>query len=113
MIRRPPRSTLFPYTTLFRAKVRRILRRARNEGGPNGGAECGDGPCIRRRAAVLAAAVDGATAGEDPQDRRAAGGKPRDRGALDRDRQIGPARDRLRRGAEPRDRVSLRVRTVR
>src|SRR2546430_9703711 len=25
MIRRPPRSTLFPYTTLFRSKVREIL----------------------------------------------------------------------------------------
>src|SRR3712207_7156212 len=27
MIRRPPRSTLFPYTTLFRSEVRRPLRR--------------------------------------------------------------------------------------
>src|SRR3712207_7555775 len=27
MIRRPPRSTLFPYTTLFRSGVRRGLRR--------------------------------------------------------------------------------------
>src|SRR2546423_12455809 len=26
MIRRPPRSTLFPYTTLFRSLVRRLLR---------------------------------------------------------------------------------------
>src|SRR3712207_2629908 len=26
MIRRPPRSTLFPYTTLFRSVIRRILR---------------------------------------------------------------------------------------
>src|SRR3712207_8243165 len=26
MIRRPPRSTLFPYTTLFRSSVRRHLR---------------------------------------------------------------------------------------
>src|SRR5258707_12059092 len=25
MIRRPPRSTLFPYTTLFRSKVHRII----------------------------------------------------------------------------------------
>src|SRR5215208_7391991 len=25
MIRRPPRSTLFPYTTLFRSRVRRLL----------------------------------------------------------------------------------------
>src|SRR3712207_8822034 len=27
MIRRPPRSTLFPYTTLFRSDVRRMLLR--------------------------------------------------------------------------------------
>src|SRR3712207_6931370 len=26
MIRRPPRSTLFPYTTLFRSEFRRVLR---------------------------------------------------------------------------------------
>src|SRR2546425_3746627 len=26
MIRRPPRSTLFPYTTLFRSQVRRAVR---------------------------------------------------------------------------------------
>src|SRR2546430_13018106 len=28
MIRRPPRSTLFPYTTLFRSVERRVLHRA-------------------------------------------------------------------------------------
>src|SRR2546429_7384590 len=28
MIRRPPRSTLFPYTTLFRSKVPRFIRSA-------------------------------------------------------------------------------------
>src|SRR3712207_9258648 len=32
MIRRPPRSTLFPYTTLFRSQVRREL--AVHAGGP-------------------------------------------------------------------------------
>src|SRR3712207_9066387 len=26
MIRRPPRSTLFPYTTLFRSQLRQVLR---------------------------------------------------------------------------------------
>src|SRR2546429_5205859 len=31
MIRRPPRSTLFPYTTLFRSWTGRSLRRARDE----------------------------------------------------------------------------------
>src|SRR5687768_17836168 len=29
MIRRPPRSTLFPYTTLFRSRRRRRVRRTR------------------------------------------------------------------------------------
>src|SRR2546425_8181790 len=29
MIRRPPRSTLFPYTTLFRSKLRHEFRHAR------------------------------------------------------------------------------------
>src|SRR3712207_7527219 len=29
MIRRPPRSTLFPYTTLFRSRHRRDIRRKR------------------------------------------------------------------------------------
>src|SRR5256886_16276401 len=33
MIRRPPRSTLFPYTTLFRSLLRRLLR-ARGAAGP-------------------------------------------------------------------------------
>src|SRR3712207_7712919 len=28
MIRRPPRSTLFPYTTLFRSEVTKVYRRA-------------------------------------------------------------------------------------
>src|SRR2546429_2008722 len=30
MIRRPPRSTLFPYTTLFRSKIRELLARPEN-----------------------------------------------------------------------------------
>src|SRR5260370_5788245 len=33
MIRRPPRSTLFPYTTLFRSPARRNLLRLRTRGG--------------------------------------------------------------------------------
>src|SRR5436190_9662182 len=35
MIRLPPRSTLFPYTTLFRSRVRRppVARRSRRGGG--------------------------------------------------------------------------------
>src|SRR2546421_4895277 len=33
MIRRPPRSTLFPYTTLFRSGVGRFVHRRRGERG--------------------------------------------------------------------------------
>src|SRR3712207_8773388 len=51
MIRRPPRSTLFPYTTLFRSGARRV-RDPREEGR---GAEAGGGG-LRRRAAGLPAA---------------------------------------------------------
>src|SRR5260221_10789141 len=36
MIRRPPRSTLFPYTTLFRSSVGDVVRRARRRGGVDG-----------------------------------------------------------------------------
>src|SRR3712207_9396715 len=32
MIRRPPRSTLFPYTTLFRSDVAKVGQFARNQG---------------------------------------------------------------------------------
>src|SRR5436309_9224595 len=35
MIRRPPRSTLFPYTTLFRSSLR-ALRRSRHAKAPGG-----------------------------------------------------------------------------
>src|SRR2546425_3598580 len=35
MIRRPPRSTLFPYTTLFRSRSDRRLRRHHFRGGSN------------------------------------------------------------------------------
>src|SRR2546422_1731575 len=52
MIRRPPRSTLFPYTTLFRsprrAPVRRGRRRHRGVSRP-----LGDGGAPRGRAALL------------------------------------------------------------
>src|SRR6266498_5243921 len=33
MIRRPPRSTLFPYTTLFRSAAHGVDRRSRRDGG--------------------------------------------------------------------------------
>src|SRR2546429_2317132 len=44
MIRRPPRSTLFPYTTLFRSRRRTELPRSRAARGTNSGVRC------RRRA---------------------------------------------------------------
>src|SRR3712207_8843897 len=37
MIRRPPRSTLFPYTTLFRSKARRLLKASWRTGLPGDG----------------------------------------------------------------------------
>src|SRR2546430_3975726 len=37
MIRRPPRSTLFPYTTLFRSRAHEGARRARVPDGQSGG----------------------------------------------------------------------------
>src|SRR2546427_11536379 len=45
MIRRPPRSTLFPYTTLFRSLQRQALARD-GGGGPQHG---GEGPLHRHR----------------------------------------------------------------
>src|SRR5947209_16396562 len=44
MIRRPPRSTLFPYTTLFRSRDRR--RRRRRHGGALRPARLGRQPAI-------------------------------------------------------------------
>src|SRR2546430_8748131 len=43
MIRRPPRSTLFPYTTLFRSGLCLWLMRLGNVGSVSGGREKGDG----------------------------------------------------------------------
>src|SRR3712207_8365264 len=63
MIRRPPRSTLFPYTTLFRS---RRLERAEPDGGPEtAGGELVKAQSIARRfrgAAVLAVLALVATA---------------------------------------------------
>src|SRR3712207_8024552 len=65
MIRRPPRSTLFPYTTLFRSRRRdRDLHRGAGRAA-GGGARAGDGArrrrargARRRPARVLVAAGD-------------------------------------------------------
>src|SRR2546427_12208799 len=54
MIRRPPRSTLFPYTTLFRSHVRALgadraarLARRRGRGDPDRAAALGEAPGLR------------------------------------------------------------------
>src|SRR3712207_7926737 len=72
MIRRPPRSTLFPYTTLFRSS----RRGARREGDPRADVHRQDG--VRRRAApappadprplapARVAPAHGARVGRDP-----------------------------------------------
>src|SRR5690348_17731184 len=57
MLRRPPRSTLFPYTTLFRSPTRPAARRrrgsalrrlARSPPGTPASESCRDGPCSCR-----------------------------------------------------------------
>src|SRR3712207_6852872 len=51
MIRRPPRSTLFPYTTLFRSGLRRPQPRAERRRGRGGaGGLAGGAAAARRRA---------------------------------------------------------------
>src|SRR3712207_7654598 len=47
MIRRPPRSTLFPYTTLFRSRAA-LRRRCRDERGGGGGAAVSAGRPARQ-----------------------------------------------------------------
>src|SRR3712207_7936432 len=51
MIRRPPRSTLFPYTTLFRSQP--LQQRGLDERvpGPNDGGRCGLVACADRKIA--------------------------------------------------------------
>src|SRR3989475_3544153 len=59
MIRRPPRSTLFPYTTLFRSIDEQVVR-ADRKGAPLGADHLGDGVVglgAHDQAAVLAAAA--------------------------------------------------------
>src|SRR5438046_6349559 len=49
MIRRPPRSTLFPYTTLFRSRRRSQRRETAHPGSGCGTQQC---PMCRRRSVV-------------------------------------------------------------
>src|SRR3989442_6774035 len=48
MIRRPPRSTLFPYTTLFRSQMTTHMTAFRSERGPDSGARH-SGPALPER----------------------------------------------------------------
>src|SRR3712207_8690282 len=76
MIRRPPRSTLFPYTTLFRSHSRRVG--ARGKGGsprpqpPVRGSVCGPGRPTREGLRVSGAddAVGGGDGGRCPDGAR-------------------------------------------
>src|SRR5256885_6767316 len=56
MIRRPPRSTLFPYTTLFRSRARQCARRD-----PGGAGE----PVMKRLIPLLALALAGCGAAKE------------------------------------------------
>src|SRR5438874_8389889 len=63
MIRRPPRSTLFPYTTLFRSRSeRRARRHADNRRGESGGAArsraCRSVDDVKRRVSGVRASED-------------------------------------------------------
>src|SRR5258707_8500424 len=49
MIRRPPRSTLFPYTTLFRSSSRGLAPRAPARGFPRRRPRCAARPSARAR----------------------------------------------------------------
>src|SRR3712207_7759703 len=49
MIRRPPRSTLFPYTTLFRSNDRRPSRSHTPDGGYSRAVPCRGAANVRRR----------------------------------------------------------------
>src|SRR2546422_10049388 len=58
MIRRPPRSPLFPYTTLFRSPLAQPLPRARH-GAARGGSRAGDGRRLRARLGAGGASLPG------------------------------------------------------
>src|SRR2546430_17488377 len=78
MIRRPPRSTLFPYTTLFRSRGGRVGRPAHQGPAATGAATAGHPPAVGRERHVLP--YGAARSGRHGQRRcgggRAAGGGP-------------------------------------
>src|SRR2546425_5644270 len=63
MIRRPPRSTLFPYTTLFRSSSRRArvgrLGRTIRPPGPRAGARIGENMELQEQVAIVTGAGRG------------------------------------------------------
>src|SRR3989442_7066133 len=71
MIRRPPRSTLFPYTTLFRSLSTRLARRGsprvvlRQHLRPEVAPQVGDGGPDAARVGAGASSPDRAVAGDD------------------------------------------------
>src|SRR5258707_3399081 len=58
MIRRPPRSTLFPYTTLFRSRLRRRASRALSDLRAEYQRTMSEPTAVARRASALWPAVD-------------------------------------------------------
>src|SRR3712207_7689435 len=63
MIRRPPRSTLFPYTTLFRSR-HRGSRRARRRG--RGDGTCGSSVVVLRMNGAAPTSADAAEGASSP-----------------------------------------------
>src|SRR5438067_10103764 len=66
MIRRPPRSTLFPYTTLFRSAFANLLRNAAEAMGGRGSIEI----AVSRDGAGLAVTIADHGAGIPDEDRK-------------------------------------------
>src|SRR3712207_8840569 len=72
MIRRPPRSTLFPYTTLFRSLSEGALRRrGPRSGAPDDGPECvgqrGRSPALGGGGPQVVGLADGAGGGRSEE----------------------------------------------
>src|SRR5947209_11169473 len=75
MIPRPPRSTLFPYTTLFRSLDRHRLDDRRRRGDADGGERHGQSPGGGRH--VVIAAADAIGSGRDRRRHPRLGGRRR------------------------------------